>query len=211
MENTTLIVTKYQLFKYTEQGSRLPEDLLNIIEQTVFGELEQIAIMYKNSLLVAESLIINSDRNLRYSYEDFKYSPFEYVQLLKSLIYAHNLEYNPTYNKIKNIENYSTDYQVDLTRDIYDWDIFLLDVLDGKFVIINRYEDSIYNEEEMRDLIFSYLFDDEITLKHIKTELNDIDETADRLIFANEDDIERLKNLDKRLREYSKIYRDYVI
>ncbi len=87
----------------------------------------------------------------------------------------------------------------------YDWDIFLLDVLDGELTI------SYYNEAEIKDLIFSYLFDDEITLKYIKTELNDTNQVSRRLSYAETNDIERLKHLDEKLKQYSKNYRKYIV
>ena len=40
MSKPNFLISKYQLFKITDQGVRLPDDLKNIIEQSIFNKLE---------------------------------------------------------------------------------------------------------------------------------------------------------------------------
>ena len=156
------------------------------------------AEIYNKSLEVAEYYY-----GLEYEFSKFNRSPFEYAQLLKGEIYNtdENIEKS---EKVTNIEEYNQTPNYFSMED-NDWDIFLLDVLDGEFII------SDYNGVEIKDLILSYLFDDKITLKYIKTQLNDTDLVSVRLDYPETDDIERLQHLDERLKQYSKNYREYII
>ncbi len=81
------VISKYQLFYNTKQGEKIPQDLLNIIEQKLFTELEWENNKLKNTISILEDAL-NSAVYTGDAYPDYENSfdeTLNYASILKGL------------------------------------------------------------------------------------------------------------------------------